>query len=101
MSIVPSCHWRIHNAIFFLYQKIDVSTKIDVLTKEIKADNATFRSEMRSEMSTFRSKITKLHSDMPNVLMKHNGEIATLNERSNRFDGKAENNCDGPLNSWR
>ena len=31
---------------FFLHQKIDV------LTKEIKADNATFRSEMRSEMST-------------------------------------------------
>ena len=56
---------------------------------------------MRSEMSTFRSEITTLHSDMPKVLMKHNGEIATLKERSNRFDGKAENNCGGPLNSWR
>ena len=51
---------------YFLYGKIDSSTK------EIKDDNASFRSE-----------IIKLHSDISKNLMVHNGEIATLKERSN------------------
>ena len=82
---------------------------------------------IRADNAQFRSEILKTQSDLTKMLMKHEGWIAQLSERSVvksptkmlmkfngeiaepneaqtwnlRFNGKRENNCDGPLNSRR
>ena len=43
---------------------------------------AAFRSEMRADNAAFRSEILKTQSYLTKMLMKHDGEIAKLSERS-------------------
>ena len=94
---------------FYLNRKIDdrlkeIKADNASFLKEMRAENAIFRTEMRDDNARFRSEMLKTQSDMSKILMKHNGEIAKLNERSgmkSEFDGKRENNFDGPLDSRR
>ena len=99
--------------LFYLNVKIDDGVKEikaemraenAIFRTEMRDDNAIFRTEMRDDNARFRSEMLKTQSDMSKILMKHNGEIAKLNERSgmkSEFDGKRENNFDGPLDSRR
>ena len=73
---------------YFLYGKIDssieeINGKIDSSIKEINGKIDSSIKEIKDDNALFRSEITKLHSDISKNLMVHNGEIATLKERSN------------------